>query len=289
MKIVQINSMLSKVPIKYVQDKLTELGPTYMFAVPHTCMCAYPAAPHRMAHVTAHSQIDEAVTKENIIPHRIRVHLDNISTEPLTHVFAMHQPTPNACQCMSLFPTHDIVWAANSTTLPELGHPRQVLPPTLMPGSEITLPIVPVRIADVPTFPAFMDFIYDKHVDLLLARLLPNATPDAMAQTVPRAIVAYAEQLAMMCSVVALLDQVRFICGIWENATAFGVYDAGLWAALDLAWEIILHTLAFATGTSLDEMDSVHPVEEDNMMSTPPPPRRHRRQNEPAGAPALGQ
>ncbi|PCH35746.1 hypothetical protein WOLCODRAFT_20136 [Wolfiporia cocos MD-104 SS10] len=270
-KVVQIDSTLGKVPIEYVQDKLAELGPT-------------------MARVVAHSAIDAAITADTVVPRRVRVRLGDISAEPPTHVFAVHERTPAARRStVSLVPTHDIVWAANSATLPELGRPRRAPPPALAPGSEITLPVVPVRVADVPAFPTFMEYVYNKRADLLLARLLPDTAPDAAAQTAPRAIVAYAEQLAATCPVPALLHQVRVVRGVWANAAAFGVYDAGLWAALDLAWEIILHALAFATGTSLDEMDSVRLAEEDDMTSTPPPPRHRRRRNEPAGAPALGQ
>ncbi|PCH36617.1 hypothetical protein WOLCODRAFT_82500 [Wolfiporia cocos MD-104 SS10] len=248
-RLVQINSTLGKVPIEYVQDKLTELGPT-------------------MACVTMHSQINAEVTMETILPCCVHVRLKDTSTEPPMHVLTMHQHMPNVhWTSVSLIPTHDIVWAANSTMLPKLGCPHRALPSALAPGSEITLPVIPMHVADVPTFPMFMNYIYTKRVDILFVHLMSDVAPNVVVQTAPHAIVAYAKQLTTMCSVATILAQVQFVHGIYKNAIVFGVYDAGLWATLDLTWEILLHMLAFVTGVRLDGMESVHDMAEDDIKS----------------------
>ncbi|PCH36850.1 hypothetical protein WOLCODRAFT_109248 [Wolfiporia cocos MD-104 SS10] len=241
-KVAVIDPGLMQLPLDYIQDKLAELGPS-------------------MIRVVANTRINGAYAGAANIPQRIPVRVDDISTEPPTHVFAIYERRPGAQRTrVALFPTHHIVWAANSATLPALPRSRRPVPTEV--GTEIVLPVVPVRVADPSTFQSFSHYLYDKRMDLLLARLLPLAPADNLDRG-EDAITAFAMAISHDCSAQALLEHIHRVRGVWLNAGAFGVYDVGLWTALDLAWEVLLHALGFATDQPLAEMESSYEMSDE--------------------------
>ena len=48
----------------------------------------------------------------------------------------------------------------------------------------------------------------------------------------------------------ALLRKVDVVLGLWRNAYALGVFETGLWSALDTAWAVLLTALGACAGVS---------------------------------------
>jgi hypothetical protein len=58
----------------------------------------------------------------------------------------------------------------------------------------------------------------------------------------------FAQKLAQTYTAQALLMHIGRAHGMWRNAIALGIADERLWCALDVAWEVLLTSLAISTG-----------------------------------------
>jgi hypothetical protein len=58
----------------------------------------------------------------------------------------------------------------------------------------------------------------------------------------------FAQKLAQTYTAQALLMHISRVHGMWRNAVALGIADERLWCALDVAWEVLLTSLAMSIG-----------------------------------------
>ncbi|KAE9398162.1 hypothetical protein BT96DRAFT_976602 [Gymnopus androsaceus JB14] len=61
-------------------------------------------------------------------------------------------------------------------------------------------------------------------------------------------VISLAKDLGTKFNASTLLKHAKVIQGLWSNACALGVFDEGLWAAIDSCYEALLNALAIGTG-----------------------------------------
>lgn len=207
----------------------------------------------------------QPVPLTNVLPSEFEVVINDDSSDLPTHMFAVfgrqpftHGPPKPNRQKVTLYPVHDIVFAAHCAHLPRL---RPNKPSRSSVSEPIKLPVVPVCLPSPQTFPILSSYLYTKRTDLLLSALLPSV-PMSLAgplgltsvdETIPddfhkAQTIAFAQKIARTFTARALLQHAMVINGVWRNVCALGVFEDRLWSAMDFAWEAVLTALAFATG-----------------------------------------
>ncbi|KAG0697126.1 hypothetical protein DFH29DRAFT_984387 [Suillus ampliporus] len=188
----------------------------------------------------------------NVLPKELSIIVNDLSSDMPTHMFAVfssRQPAA-ARRRVTLFPAHNLVFATHCANLPIL----PTSPPAFVEctGQEIKVPVVPLCIPAPEVFPQLSTFLYTKRIDHLLGALLPLPTPPQLylddPTTVMPLLTEFAQQLAATYTAQALLLHIASVHGMWRNAVALGIADERLWCALDVAWEVLLTSLAISTG-----------------------------------------
>ncbi|KAJ7814911.1 hypothetical protein B0H14DRAFT_2849224 [Mycena olivaceomarginata] len=176
-----------------------------------------------------------------------------------THALAIGLPvsksSPSAADApQAVFPVHAVVLAAHCAKLPRL--PR--LPPSSR-SSSITLPVLPLALPSPQAFAILHAYMYTHRIDAALGALLPlppaflaslAAAQDpavvlaaALAQPSTRHALSVHLLAAAGTSLSALIAHTGHVKELWQDMVALGVYDPALWAAVDLAWEVVLGAL----------------------------------------------
>jgi len=188
----------------------------------------------------------------NVLPKELSIMVNDISSDMPTHMFAVfssRQPA-TARHRVTLFPVHNLVFATHCANLPILPASQPALPEC--PGQEIKVPIVPLCIPAPEVFPQLSTFLYTKRIDHLLESLLPCRPSPRLylddPATVTPLLEEFAQKIAQTYTAQALLMHVGKVHGMWRNAVALGIPDERLWCALDVAWEVLLTSLAISTG-----------------------------------------
>ncbi|KAJ7441238.1 hypothetical protein FB451DRAFT_1441438 [Mycena latifolia] len=136
----------------------------------------------------------------------------------------------------AIFPVHAVVLAAHCAKLPHL---LPMPPPAPSRAASATLPILLLTLPSPQAFAILHAFLYTHRLAPALAALLPlpprSSSPSRMPRSPPRST---APPRAMRS---------RPTCELWQDMVALSMYDAELWDALDLAWEVVLGALNLAT------------------------------------------
>lgn len=138
-------------------------------------------------------------------------------------------PTSNGTsrQKITLYPTHEIVLAANCTSAPAMpkssaataeGNTRRT----------VTLPIVGLRVPSPEAFPLLHSYLYTHELSALQNMLLPTN---------------------WAVDVEAILRKAIFLRGFHANACALGVVDLELFALLQRCWSDVTRALQQLTST----------------------------------------
>ncbi|HEV7736743.1 MAG TPA: hypothetical protein VGO47_05140 [Chlamydiales bacterium] len=159
-----------------------------------------------------------------------------MSVPPPTHVFAVYA---KASPRVFLHSAHAVVLAANCAHLPLL--PASKTDSTTSTAST-TLPVVPLRIPNPATFPTLLHYLYTKRANHLLAALLP------LTLGTPQSLQHLSQHLAATYTLPVLLTHAARVHGLWSNVVALGVFDDGLWKAIDMSWQVLLGAVASSTG-----------------------------------------
>lgn len=188
----------------------------------------------------------------NVLPKELSIVVNDLSSDMPTHMFAVfssRQPATSR-RHVTLFPAHNLVFATHCANLPILPAPQPALPGCA--GQEIKVPVVPLCIPAPEVFPQLSTFLYTKRIDHLLGSLLPCPTPPQLYLDDPTTVVPllekFAQKLAQTYTAQALLMHIGRVHGMWRNAVALGIPDERLWCALDVAWEVLLTSLAMSIG-----------------------------------------
>ncbi|KAJ7824756.1 hypothetical protein B0H14DRAFT_3110858 [Mycena olivaceomarginata] len=174
-----------------------------------------------------------------------------------THALAIGLPvsksSPSAADApQAVFPVHAVVLAAHCAKLPRL-------PPASPPSSRsssITLPVLPLALPSPQAFAILHAYMYTHRIDAALGALLPlppaflaslaaaqdpsAALAAALAQPSTRHALSAHLLAAAGTSLSALMAHAGHVKELWQDMVALGVYDPALWAAVDLAWEVVL-------------------------------------------------
>jgi hypothetical protein len=188
----------------------------------------------------------------NVLPKELSIIVNDLSSDMPTHMFAVfssRQPA-TARRRVTLFPAHNLVFAIHCANLPILPVPQPTFPECA--GQEIKVPVVPLCIPAPEVFPQLSTFLYTKRIDHLLGTLLPCPSPPQLYRDDPATVMPlleeFAQKLAQTYTAQALLMHIGKAHGMWRNAIALGIADERLWCALDVAWEVLLTSLAISTG-----------------------------------------
>ncbi|KAJ7057177.1 hypothetical protein C8F01DRAFT_992458 [Mycena amicta] len=205
---------------------------------------------------------------KDTLPPTVTVQLNNIDPisqyPPPTHMLAIHttaRTTANARRAVTLVPTHSIVLALHCANLPAFAVPGST-PSYASPGDEssIVLPVQPLRIPHPATFAPLATFLYTQRTDALLKALFPiPPPPDLGGSENADADRQFAGHLAQTYTPQALLTHALRVHGLWQNIVALGVHTDELWDSIELAWEVLLTAIGFATGTEVDLLASEAP------------------------------
>ncbi|KAH8112306.1 hypothetical protein DFH11DRAFT_1609122 [Phellopilus nigrolimitatus] len=99
------------------------------------------------------------------------------------------------------------------------------------------LPLVPLGVPSAADFAPLVSFLYTRSAGALFRRLVPPACVPAgcvLGQGASVALLAAA--LAASLAPASLMAGALRVHGVWRNACSLGVFDRGLWAAIDVAW-----------------------------------------------------
>ena len=151
----------------------------------------------------------EAVS--NVLPKELSLVIHDLSSDMPTHILAVYShQVPAATKCrVTLVPTHNIILAS-------------------------------------PHFPLH------KCIDHLFATLLLQTASaalyakDTMGENVHTQLQQFATK-PMAIAPICILLRAMAVNKLWRNACPLGVADEQLWCAMNIAWEILIHTFAILT------------------------------------------
>ncbi|KAI0942843.1 hypothetical protein AcV7_002141 [Taiwanofungus camphoratus] len=229
--IAAIDEELADLPPQYIRDALAVTGPD-------------------LVRVLAGAR-PEPLQNTHVLPRELSVVVNDISSSMPTHMLAVYALRPNApTHRVSLVPVHSIVLAAHCASLPSLPPSRPAVPD--QPGSQIRIPVQSLRLQHAESWPALSAYLYTKHPVPLLATLIPGVPPlPQPGQTRRERLLCWAHQLATTYTVHALLAFAMRVNGLWRNVVALGIHDEGLWAVMDVCWDIYINALSMSLGQAL--------------------------------------
>ena len=135
-----------------------------------------------------------------------------------SHVLSVRQGNEN----FRSFLVHEIVFAANCATLPLFPYSRSPMDNNNL-SKRFTLPVVSLEVPSLESFYLLHEYLYTKDAEHLL--MILTGTPDT--------------------SRADLYRHMEFIRGLWRNAHALSVVEAGLYDLLKIAFlktKAILHS-----------------------------------------------
>lgn len=188
----------------------------------------------------AKTRITEPVTAlyGPCLPETVTVDVSQLPSDAITptHVLALRSGRPN--EPTRYFPIHALPLLAHCLDIPTVTMEARIGPTTSLPILALTLP-------SPSTFHILIDFFYRLHLPTLSKALLPvdgKRFQEVAKKNWPKSAEAAACIYAQTMSIGELADAARRVYGVYQNACALGMCDEGFWAAITMAWTIILHT-----------------------------------------------
>ena len=177
------------------------------------------------------------------LPKELSISVDGALSDLPTHMFAVYFRQTNVVRRrVTLFPIHDIVFSSQCANLTKLPTATKVdVSANIIEPRLTTISVVPLAIPSPQTFPQLAAYLYTHNTLDLLAFLLPTRVAGA------HPLHNIGDGMAEAYNVQALLAHAMTVNGMRRNACALGVFDLGLWNALDVAWEEIIALLATKT------------------------------------------
>lgn len=166
-----------------------------------------------------------------------------------THVLAVSVPSRKSDEPFALIPVHGIVVAAYCSAAVLHPAPSEDV---CCPPDTLTLPVCPVVLPSVQAFITLREYMYSQRIDTLFAALFPLPAPLAHTE-VKTALASAATKLRLATHLICAHPGLAHLFGyaarvqeVWKTACCLGMYDAALWDALDLAWELVIVALNLA-------------------------------------------
>ncbi|KAJ7502198.1 hypothetical protein B0H11DRAFT_1989852 [Mycena galericulata] len=219
--------------IEYMRDVLEELGPGLLRVVVNVVVADAP---------------------KDTLPTEVSITINDQSDyPPPTHMLAIHPRASNdapesARRQVILVPVHSAVLVLHCSRLPPFPPSSPTPAYTSEDRTQLTVPVQPLCLPSVITYPLLSAFLYTKRAGHLLESLLPCPPPPTLDQDRTQ-IPAFAVRLAGTFTSQAMLLHVHRVHGLWQNTCVLGVFLDALWDTFDLAWEVLLTAMAISAGT----------------------------------------
>ncbi|KIK58180.1 hypothetical protein GYMLUDRAFT_246219 [Collybiopsis luxurians FD-317 M1] len=204
-----------------------------------------------------------AQVDNSVLPKELDVVVNDLTaTNYPTHMLAVYAPVPKKPENVSswvppktdikLYPVHAIFMAAHCAKLGPFS-PSSTTTTEFTPTStprKVTLPVRPLCLPSPSTFPTLLRYFYLRSQDALFEAFLPSIPPLEFMEncTSEEQMYALAKRIGETFTPTTLLKYAKTIQGVWQNACALGIFDDGLWNAIDSCYEVILSALAIGTG-----------------------------------------
>ena len=161
-----------------------------------------------------------------------------------THILAIASQhlEPSQPQRTTLYLTHETILVAYWAHLSILPSSRIIEPNSN--STRLILPVHSLRIPSPQTYPQLIKYLYANDTQLLLASILPIKPSSNIPD--PAARLRLSVVLVRAFTSRTLLQYAMMVNGIWRNTRALGIFDDGLWAVMDAAWDIIISALSIA-------------------------------------------
>ncbi|KAJ6618711.1 hypothetical protein B0H10DRAFT_2176175 [Mycena sp. CBHHK59/15] len=199
---------LAGVPAEYIRDRLPLSTPKMRAAL----------------------QAVETSVSKSALPKELEILMNDIVAAACpTHMLAIYADAPLALgqkRHVSLFPMHDIVFAAHCARLPAFPASQ---PPSAAPRH--TIPVVPLCIPSPETFPLLQSYLYTQQPTMLLTSLQPPRDSET--------------------DLLQLATHAMKIHGLWRNACALGVVDERMYAAIEASWDSTIAAMQVASRACL--------------------------------------
>jgi hypothetical protein len=196
----------------------------------------------------------EAATPSNRVPHEIAIKLTHaVAAYTPTHMLAVYSSipppspfipsstAPNPPRRVTMYPVHQLMLAAHCAHLPML--PLRSLSTTPAPEGYVHLPIVPLGLPSVETWPALQHYLYTKTLSPLFQHMLPIPAlpPSSSADTPFIDIISQNGDALGKMDLDLLIEHAAWINALWRNCSALGVVDTVLWNAIELGYGSIIN------------------------------------------------
>ncbi|CAL1710057.1 unnamed protein product [Somion occarium] len=185
------------------------------------------------------------------IPPTIEITLNDTERAPPTHILAVrkHPDSPGSttgANNVTLHPVHAIIPTIYCSSFPRLVYNNVESP--LTPGEQVIVPVKPIILPYPEHFSILLSYMYNKNPLPLFRYFVPAIPPavvrDASATGTRQGQVAvYALELCRSMSWTELFRRLMALNGAVKDVWALGMSDDGLWAMMDVCWEILLTAL----------------------------------------------
>ncbi|KAH9474442.1 Clampless protein 1 [Psilocybe cubensis] len=188
------------------------------------------------------------------VPQVISIPIRSSSSTYPTHVLAVSSSKSSPNEHVFMFPVHNVIIAANCSTLPRL--PVSSSTPTGM----LQLPVLPLVLPSPAAFKVLHTYLYTHSLDAVLKSLfpLPSGFVQGLSHHTVKSTLASANTLHQLSnylcssaggSLQVLTTHAAHVKELWQDMVALGLHDPELWDTIDLAWELILGALNIAASS----------------------------------------
>ena len=108
------------------------------------------------------------------LPKQAQVVVTDVSGDLPTHVLAVPSPSAPSRLKVEMFPVHHLIIAAHCARL-TLPKAAEIDRARIVPGTTLTLPVVPLSLPHPQSFALIESYLYTKSRERLLSALLPHA------------------------------------------------------------------------------------------------------------------
>lgn len=202
-----------------------------------------------------------AQVDSSALPKELAVVVNDLTaTDYPTHMLAVYAPVPKKSENaplpkteVKLYPVHALFMASHCAKLgafPPSPTSDQTFTPVESTPRTVTLPVRPMCLPSPETFPVLLQYLYLRRQEVLFDAFLPTEPPSSFVDNCSSddQVISLAKDFGTKFNASTLLKHAKVIQGIWSNVCALGVFDEGLWAAIDSCYEVLLNALAIGTG-----------------------------------------
>ncbi|TCD63196.1 hypothetical protein EIP91_005863 [Steccherinum ochraceum] len=180
---------------------------------------------------------------QSSVPETIEVQATNIESQMPTHMLAVFPHPSVRAPAVTIYPIHDIIFAAYCARWPRLPQ-SDPLPPVEV-GEKFDLPVASINLPYPKAFPLLAHYLYTREEKIVMKNLLPLIPVAALRGLTAeqRNATEFGAVLARLYSMEALVAKAQQVIGFYHNLLALEILDGRLWQELCASWNITRHAL----------------------------------------------